>query len=83
MIGMNNIGACVENGMYLSFRVSCLWIRFFWGVALCCFRLIVLDLSSWASSPRKVNKIRKDSLSGSGCHVMNVKNHEVPPSLSK
>jgi len=72
MIGMNIIGASVERGMYLSSKVSYLWIRAFWGVALCCFRLIVLDLPSRASSPGKVVKILRDSLLGRGSQVRNV-----------
>jgi hypothetical protein len=69
---MNNIGASVENEMYLNFEISYLWIRVFWDVALCCFLLIVLDLPSWVSSPGKVIKIRKDNLLGRDCQVRNV-----------
>lgn len=67
VIGRNNLGASVENGMCLSFKVSYLWIRVFWDIALCCFRLIVLDLPSRASSQGKVVKIRRDSHLGGGC----------------
>jgi len=69
---MNIIGASVERGMYLSSEVSYLWIRVFCGVALCCFRVIVLDLPSKASSPGKVVKILRDSLLGRGSQIRNV-----------
>lgn len=72
MIGMNNPGASVENGIYLSFKVSDLCIRVLWGVVLSCFRLIVLDLPSRASIPGNVVKIRRDSRLGRGCQVRNV-----------
>jgi hypothetical protein len=82
---MNILRASVEKVMYLSSKVSYLWIRVFWGVALCCFRLIVLDLPSRANSPGKVVKIRRDSLLGRGCQVRNVfkkkTKQEIPPSL--
>ena len=71
MTGMNNPGGSVENGMYLSFRVSCLWIRVLWGVVLCCFRLNVLDLPSRASSAGNVVKTRRDSHLRRGCQVRN------------
>jgi hypothetical protein len=72
MFGMNILEASVENGMYLSSKVSYLWIQVFWGVGLCCFRLIALDLPSRASSPGKVVKIRRENLLGRGCQGRNV-----------